>query len=215
MKRSLALLVLFANAAVSASAQSTDHTVIISPVHLTNLSTRAMIGQYCSFAHRTPIIAPGLPEATFSLDFTPPILNSDAMRMAADALAAKDILVIPDGRIFVLVVPKSWEKTVQPLGAQIRSRPISPTNQMVKYGGIDLHDGTVSQVMNLYARLAKVTVEPGSPTNFAGVKIDFTTNQSITREEAMYALRTLLLWNNVKINFVAADLISAEPVAPK
>jgi hypothetical protein len=216
MKRLLALLVLLMHAAVAAIAQpaGTGQRFTISPVHLTNLSTRAMITQYSTSSDRTPIIAPGLPEAKFSLDFTPPILTSEVARMVTNALAEKGILVIPDGRIFALIVPKSWEKTVQPLGAQIRNSPISPTNRMVTYKDFDLHDASIAQVLNVYVTLARARIEPGSETNYPG-KIDFIIYHPTTREETMYALRTLLLWNNVKINFLGTNLIRAEAIQPK
>ena len=216
MKR-LFVLVLLAESIASAVAQpgGSNHTVMISPIHLKNLSVRGMITQYSTSSDRTPIIAPGLPEATFSLDFTPPILTSEVARMITNALAEKDILVIPDGRIFALVVPKSWEKTVHPMASQIHNSTISPTNRMVKYNDFDLHSATIAEVLKVYATLARAKIDPESPTNFPDTKISFITYHPTTREETMYALRTLLLWNNVKINFIGPGLISAEPIPPK
>jgi hypothetical protein len=208
MKRSLALLIVLAHAA-SVFAQPGKPAISV-----TNASLSTVITLYSTCADRTALIAPGLPKASFTFD-VPVTLTTNAARLISDQLAAKDIVVVPDGRIFAMIVPKSWEQSVQPLAAQIRSRPISPTNHMIKGGEIVLHNASVAQVMELYAGLAKAKIDPGSPTDFPEVKINFSTFHPISREEAMYALRTLLLWNNVKINFLAPDLIRAEPVSQK
>ncbi len=207
MKRLFALLILITHAAA----------VFAQPgkpaLSLTNASLETVISLYSSFSDRTALIAPGLPKSTFTFE-VPVTLRTNAARMVADQLAARDIIVIPDGRIFAMIVPKSWEKTVQPLAAQIRSHPISATNHAIKGGEIVLHNASVQQVMEIYAGLAKAKIEPGAP-NFPDVKINFGSFYPISREEAMYALRTLLLWNNVKITFPGPSLIRAEPVEPK
>ena len=132
--------------------------------------------------------------------------------MITNALAEKDILVIPDGRIFALVVPKSWEKTVHPMASQIHNSTISSTNRMVKYNEFDLHSATIPEVLKVYAEQNARQ----APKSILSRRRIFPTPKSVSsptipppvRKPCMLCARCCS-GTNVKINFISRDLIRA------
>ncbi len=136
--------------------------------------------------------------------------------------AADGIVAIPDGDKFMMVVPKVLASVVSPRSSEIKSsrnppraaqtnKPASGSEELIPAGTINFWGVDAAQAADIYARLVSREMDrserfPGGPCP-SGIFLKTIT--PLTKEEAIYALETELLWCGVKMVSVGDKMMKA------
>jgi hypothetical protein len=213
---------------VSVGEDRTDASIILSlsqtnriteaPVALMldNADIEPVLALYSEFTQRT-LLRPLLSAPPFTLQASA-MNREEAGRVLQKALDAKEIASIPDGTKFLMVVLKRQAATVKPRFLELKSsQPIdapsqnqavsthTPNDELIPSGAINFSNVDVWEVAKIYAELIgrKLDRTPafssGGPFPPVGGIINLKTANSLTKEEACYALETLFSWQGVKL----------------
>ena len=187
---------------------------------LEDVGLNAVLQLFGPFTNRSLLRWPYLPASSFSLRASAKD-RAGAAQVLAQALVAEELSIIPDGEKFLMIVPKSEAATVKPHAPPTKASPgggtktqatspgPGPTEQeLIPPGMIDFRSADLSQVVAIYSVLLGRTLDPGGPPNVNGT-ISFHTQNRLTKEEAVYALETLLEWSGVKLVPVGEDKLKA------
>jgi len=193
------------------------------PLTLTNLALAAnpgvsldcvkldsVLALFARFTNRTLLRSSLLPQITLTLNATANNAAEAAQAFQA-ALAGKAICSVPDGDRFLMVVPKAAAARVKPLAAQLKPAPDSG-GELFPAGMIQFFDSPPAQVLEVYASVLGRKVQPPKPWPAGvarGIKLE--TQTPLSKEEASYALATVLEWAGLKLIPVGADLLKAVP----
>jgi hypothetical protein len=164
---------------------------------------------------------------TFTLTDSP-ANKAEAAVALERALAAKEIVSIPDGTKFMMVVPKAFAALVKPHSSEIRSAtgtgPAAPTgdNQpparqapddnnippgVIHFVNVDLLDAAM-----LFAELLGRKLDRTTPYPAHGL-ISFKSQTPLTKAEVCYALETLFSWQGAKLVPAGTNLMRLEPIS--
>jgi hypothetical protein len=209
------------------SSQATDRpNATISTLMLENVSINSVLTLYAEFSERS-ILRPVLPDMTMTLTDSP-ANKAEAAVALERALAAKEIVSIPDGTKFVMVVPKAFAALVRPHSSEIKSAtdagPTAPAgdNQLlarqspddnnIPPGVIHFVNVDLLDVATLYAELLGRKLDRTPPYPVHGL-ISFKSQTSLTKAEVCYALETLFSWQGAKLVPVGTNLMRLEPIS--
>jgi len=187
---------------------------------LEDVGLNTVLQLFAQCTNRSLLRWPYLPASSFSLRASAKD-QAGAARVLAQALAAKQISIIPDGEKFLMIVPKSEAATVKPhaprvkvsTGSGSKTRTATPglggtEQELVAPGMIDFRGADVWQVVDLYSALVGRTLDLSERPHVNGT-ISFRTQTWLTKEEAVYALETLLQWSGVKLVQVGEGKLKA------
>lgn len=197
---------------------------------LENSDLNIVLRLYQDFVGRTVLQSPFLPATTFTLKAS--VANQhEAALVLERAFAEKEIVTIADGSKFILVVPKSQAATATTHSSQIVSSasnsPASinptdspkalalPSNQasdLIPAGLIDFRGVEVRDVLKMYAELIgsnfdrRQALPPGN-----NKPVVLCSQTPLTKAELIYALDTLLSWQDIKVVPSSGGLVKAVP----
>lgn len=187
---------------------------------LEDVGLNEVLQLFAQFTNRSLLPWPDLPATSFSLRAAAKD-RAGAARILEKALVAEDLSIIPDGQKFLMIVPKSKAATVKPHAPSSRASAGSGTNtpasapgsggtgqEPLPPGMVDFRNVDVAQVADIYAMMLHRQLDHRDRVP-AGGTITFTTVTSITKEEGIYALETLLRWHGIKLVPVGDDNLKA------
>jgi hypothetical protein len=189
-------------------------------VVLEDVGISVVLQLFAQFTNRTLLRWPHLQASVFSLRAVAQD-RADAARILEKALLAEDLSIIPDGEKFLMIVPKSKATMVKPHAPSARSSAGSETNtpaaspgtgntgeEPLLPGMIDFRNADLAQVVDIYAMMLHRQFDHSKRLPVSGT-ICLTTQTSLTKEEGVYALETLLLWSGLKMVQVGEDRLKA------
>jgi hypothetical protein len=187
---------------------------------LEDVGLNAVLPLFAQFTNRSLLRWPVLPATSFSLHAAAKD-RADAARILEKALVAEDLSIIPDGEKFLMILPKSRAATVEPHAPSAKASTDSGNKtpaaapgsggteqEPLAPGLIDFRGADVAQIADIYAMMLHRELDHSERLP-AGGTITFTTVTSITREEGIYALETLLHWSGLKLVPVGEDKLKA------
>lgn len=180
----------------------------------------AVLQLFAQFTNRTLLRWPYLPATSFSLRASAKDQAGSA-QVLAQALVAEGLSIILDGEKFLMIVPKSEAAKVKPhaplarasAGSGTKTQAATPGSggigqEPLPPGMIDFRGADVSQVADIYAMMLGRKLDH-SERPPAGGTISMTTQTPLTKEEALYAIETSLLWSGIKLVQVGEDKLKA------
>jgi hypothetical protein len=183
----------------------------------------AVLGLFDQFTNRSLLRWPYLPASSFSLR-APAKDEAGAARVLEKALVAEGLSIIPDGEKFLMIVPKSKAARVNPHAPGAIASTGSGTNiqaaapgsggseeGLIAPGMIDFRGADLWQVEQIYSSMVGRTFDAGDSPHLSGA-IFFRTQTRLTKEEALYAIETMLRWNGIKLVPEGKDKLKATPV---
>jgi len=137
---------------------------------------------------------------------------TEAARAIEKQLTAEGITFIPDGESFVIAVPKQDASKVKPHAPpHLKSNSSSQGTEMIAAGMIDFRRVDPVQVAQLYAEWVGKKLDRSQRLPFARYDVITVRSENpLTRDEAIYAVETLLLWHGLK--FVPEENGMLKPV---
>jgi len=150
---------------------------------------------------RTVLRHPSLPATSVSFKTSAPTLREAIKALEAEFLD-KGIAVIPDGEKFVMVVPAPLAKTIVPRPVEVAAKAVKDSvanpGEIIPSGSVYFAPVGLDQVLPIYSELIgrKYVPQPFRPQ---GAPIHFRSTTPLTKAELVYALETLLAWDNVTI----------------
>jgi hypothetical protein len=131
---------------------------------------------------------------------------AEAAQAIEKQLTAEGITFIPDGESFVIAVPKQDVSKVNP-----HAPPHALNAEMIAPGMLDFRAVDPSQVAQLYAEWVGKKLDRSQRLPFPRIDaITIRSENPLTRDEAVYACETLLLWEGLK--FVPEENGMLKPV---
>lgn len=165
---------------------------------------------YSRLTGRSVLRPPALPAVAVTLRATA-TNELEATAMVERALAAKNIVTIPDGDKFVIVVTKAQAATVKPRSSQIRNAtaPSHESETLIPQGTVRFEGATLLQVLQIYAGLLGRKLEAPDRLPTGSGLVHFVARTALTKEEMIYAFDTLLTWHNLQVIQVGEEHIKA------
>jgi hypothetical protein len=177
---------------------------------LEDVGLNAVLQLFAECTNRSLLRWPSLSASSFSLR-VPVKDQAGAARVLAQALAVKELSIIPDGEKFLMIVPKSEAATVKPHAPPGKNSPGGSSTagpELIAPGVIDFRSANISQVAAIYAAMAGSTVDLGD-LPIVNETITFRTQTRLTKEEALYAIETSLRWSGIRLVPVGKDKLRA------
>lgn len=175
---------------------------------------------YADLTERTVLQYPALPNARLTLNQAT-TNRAEVARMIETAAAAQGIVLVPDGKKFVLVAPESAAAKLKPRAAGIPPAGTNDFNARIfPVGSINWTAVRLTQALPIYAELLGQKLDSsGLPPQTAFLEIVFVNRTPLTRLELSYALETLFAWNGIKLvpagdGLVRAVSVEADPAKP-
>ena len=167
---------------------------------------------YGRLSNRTLLRSSLLPQVSLTLNAVT-TNDAEAAQVLQSALAEKGISSVPDGNRFLMVVPKIEASTVKPRAAQIKSSAVAGSGgETLAPGMIDFINVDPAQVLDIYALLVGRKVQRAkSWSSGVALTINLVTQTPVSKEEAIYALGTVLEWAGLKLVRVGEDGLKAVP----
>ena len=191
-------------------------------VLLRNAELAQTLDIYGELKHRTILRPPNLAAQTVSFSTQAPTA-AEASKALEAAILERGIAVIPDGDKFVMLVPAFMAKGVTSGAAEARKEHApdlaGKPNDIIPTGSIIFSPCDVNQVLPIYGELIGRKYKPDRAGSFG--LIYFRNTVPLTKDELIYALNTLLAWNNVALvfnddkTFTAVSAASPRPILPK
>jgi hypothetical protein len=192
-----------------------------SAIQLHDANLEHVLQLYGQFSERS-LLRPTLTTGPFTLQ-APATNQAEAALALAEALAAKGLTNIPDGKKFIIVLPVEKASMAVPRSSQIQSPAgqakfgLPSPADIIPTGQINFPDVNFASVFTFYVELAYQNRQrdrsASLPPSFEN--IHFRTQTSLTRAEVVYALDTLFSWQNIKIVPVGTNLVKAAQITPK
>jgi hypothetical protein len=190
---------------------------------LEDVGLNAVLELLGQFTNRSLLRWPHLPASSFNLRASAKD-NRGAVRVVAEALVAHGLSIIPDGEKFLMIVPKSEAARVNPHAPRpeasresgTETQTVTPGSgskeeELILPGMIDFRGADTRQVVEIYSSMVGRTFDRGGPPINNGF-ISFYTQTRLTKEEAIYALETMLRWNGIKLVPEGKDKLKATRV---
>jgi hypothetical protein len=167
---------------------------------------------YGELANRTLLRSSLLPQFTLTLN-AGATNDAEAAHVLQSALAEKGISILPDGKRFLMVIPKTEASTVKPLASQIKSSAAAGSaDETFPPGMIQFFNSLPMQVLEVYASLLGRKVQRAEPwPSDVAPGIKLVTQTPVSKDEAIYALGTVLEWAGLKLVRVGEDGLKAVP----
>jgi hypothetical protein len=205
--RSVRLNLLAKGGAVTSSMALTNQALSSnSGVSLDSVQLDWVLRLFGDLTNRMLLRWPQLPKITLTINAAA-TNRAGAAQVLQAALAEKGISVIPDGNHFLMVLPREEASNVKTLASRIKTTaPDAAGVEIIEAGMIFLLNMDVEQVLQLYAALVGrklLPFERGAGYPRFGVTLQ---NQiPLSKDEAIYAMETVLGWAGVEINPIGED----------
>ena len=164
-------------------------------------SLQSAIELYQQFSLRAALIWPQMPSATIS--FQSSGKSNDVAALIQKQFSDLGLVCINDGDSFVMIVPKEQKSLVKPHSpnpAVPVKKIISKDSSAAPEGVLALRNADVTQILEIYAQLLKTSFNREDYRRIStGEPITFSTPVSLSKDEAIYALETMLEWRHVKV----------------
>ena len=178
------------------------------------LAGASALDLYRDLVGKTLLIAPELPEAPALTLSDLPDDRPNAIAKIEDELTKSGVAVVPDGPHFIRLLPRQRRDALlqeAPLrGSELQP---SPGQEILPTGMLNLPGVQLPQILTIYAELSRRTVL--RPCDLPCPAIQFKTAGPLSREEAIYALKTVLAFNGIAMVDDGAALVQAVPVAQR
>jgi hypothetical protein len=162
------------------------------------LPLRMLLKLYAEFCNRTVLPHPTLPAVSFSIHAAPPDA-AGAARVLEKALAGQEIVTIPEGDKFVLVVPKSFAGNISlHTNTPAPTWDVAVSTNLLPVGALNFTGATAGQVAAIYAALIGRQLDRDSRPP-PGAAFILRNQTALTPQEAVSALRTFLAWQGLKM----------------
>ena len=190
----------------------------VTGIVLEDVELDSLLPLYAEMADRTVLHA-ALPKVSVTISF--PSTNRASVSSAlTNVLKQKGIVAMLDGEKFVIVVPESLVSRVEPRSAKVKSIPATPPaandgrqNEVIPAGTIDFPAIVLPAVLPIYSELIGAKgVDPGGDPKYMAKTISLHTQNSMSKEEVIYALDTILALEDIKIIRTTNDLIRIEKI---
>jgi hypothetical protein len=181
---------------------------------LTNASFGHVLYLYSRFTGCSLLQHPLLSRDTrFNLISDAPTLQ-EARHAIETAFAEKHIATIPDGERFIIVAPNSEVARIKPNAPKTHRSATgenTSVDQMIPPGMLDLRGVPDYQAAALYAELiGGKKLDLSQRITWTGPPaIYITVVTPVSKEEAIYAIKTLLSWRNINIVPAADGFVKA------
>lgn len=161
---------------------------------------------YSLLSGRTLLRWPRLPNVAVNLSCSATNQAELTLRLE-QALRDQQIASIPDGKKFLMVVPASEAATVRPRSADFKpGAAVGGSTESLPAGVITFIGADLNQVAPIYASLMGRRLEDNNSVGRVAAPFNLQTQTSLTKDECLYALDTLLGWQRYKIIPVGDDL---------
>jgi len=183
------------------------------PLVLKNAGLGSVLHLYSRCTGCSLLQHPALPrQMKFSLASQAGTLT-EARRAIEAAFAEKLITTIPDGERFIIVAPQSEVPQIKPNAPKSASAAHpknSSANELIPASMIDLRGADDVQTATLYSELLGKKLDRAAPLLSSGPPgTYFNTITPVSKEEATYAIGTLLSWRNIKLEPAGEGLVKA------
>lgn len=177
----------------------------VTGVVLEDVELDALLPLYAEMADRTVLHA-ALPKISVTINF--PSTNRASVSSAlTNALKQNGILAVLDGEKFVIVVPESLASKVKPHSSEIKSvsntlppAKNSQSGNTIPAGAIDFPGIPLPLLLPIYSELAGAKgVEPDADPKDMAKVFSLKTQNSMSNEEVIYALDTILALGDIKL----------------
>jgi len=179
---------------------------------LDNAKLDPVLRLYGRLRNRTLLRSSLLPQVSLTLNAVA-ANYAEAAQVLQSALAEKGISSVPDGDRFLMLVPKVEASTVNPLAARIKPSTLSGSGgENFPPGMIQFNNTSPAQVLEVYGSLVGRKVQRAKPwPSVVAPSINLVTQTPVSKEEAIYALETVLEWAGLKLVRVGEDGLKAVP----
>jgi len=212
-------------------------------IYLEDTPLLAAVLLYGELLGRTVLQSPLVPTVSrFTLQGAPTNRN-EAAKLLEKLFRENEIVTIPDGEKFVLLVSKSQAAKVKPHspassnpqlisraagtnGSAVEQRPATQAvSEIIPPGMIDFRGADLNPVMQLYAELLGGKVDRSqfplrlqrkfpNDDQFRQHPVYLLTQTAISKEEAIYAVETLTSWYGVKLEAATNGLLKIVYLPP-
>lgn len=173
-------------------------TIILAGLLVPLVAAAGALDIYGSLEGKTILMPTSLPAVSDSVVSDLPSERTNAITTLEDRLSENGIVVVPDGPHFVRLVPRTSAAnfaTNAPLrGAELARKSGVGT---LAAGTINLVNADSRQVLAIYASLAQRTILRPLVLPYGTVRLR--TQSALSRDEAIYALTTLLAFNGIAV----------------
>ncbi len=175
-----------------------------SPVGTINFPSAPLdqvLDMYSQVRNRT-ILHSALPAVAIHLASQQPLTREELIYALETTLALNNMAVVEDGEKFVQVVPIYLVSQVQ--ARSPKPKPGQPA------GSINLPCTSLEQTLEIYAKMRNRTLL--RPAAMPLVMVQLACQQSLTQEEAVYALETILLLHNLAVVEDGEKFVQVVPI---
>ena len=165
-------------------------TCLIAPI----LSSAATFDVYAELLGKTILAPSGLPYVPEFASSDLPADKTNAIAFLEGEISKRGISLVQDGPDFVRLFPTGqWQAALS--NAPLRGAQLAgvPDQQRIQGSTVDLLQADLATVLDIYAALKKTTVL--RPAAHPPALVRFRSSKSMTRDETLYALETLLALN--------------------
>ena len=199
-------LVLFFVVSVGLFAQSSP----VKQVSRKNADLDTALLLYGELSGRTLLRHPSLVGEGFILKSATTTNRNEILQGIEATLAEKEIVLIPDGKKFILVAPQSQRSQLVPRSGKIPDSDKKPYPK----GAMMFHNATITQVMAIYADLlGKKIDQTQSGYLSTNTLITFIMTTELSKDECLYALDTLIGWRGLKLIPSGNETLKPVPVS--
>ncbi len=174
------------------------------------VALQQVINLYAKVKNRTVLQHPALKNASITM-----VIGGGDAAQVCRALEAvfrlHGIVAIPDGEKFVMLVPAELAKTATPRSNEIPvPSTATATNGMMAAGLINFSGASPDNALRIDANLRGRTLvsEGGS----GGGRIYLRSMTPLSKDEAVYAIETLLAWSGLRLEFPDDQTMRAVPM---
>jgi len=160
-----------------------------------NSSLERTVQLYSMLTGRTVLSGP-LPQPSGPVSLQIPSDTNGAIAFIESELAKNRIECVPEGDKFVKLLPMGWRDT--PMGAQLtRMKPPGKGDAKSPVGTINFPSIPLEMMLDIYSQMRNRTVlrAAGLPP----IAIHLASQQSLTQEEVIYAMETIMALNNIAV----------------
>ncbi|HOX56745.1 MAG TPA: hypothetical protein P5205_10485 [Candidatus Paceibacterota bacterium] len=168
---------------------------------------------YGSLTGKTVLLSSAVSAPSYSLVPDPLNDRTNAIAAIERALSEKGTEVVQDGPHFVRLFPKSARDlmTNAPLrGAALATATAQKDQEAFPTGTIDFSGADLRSVLDIYAALRQRTILRSA--TLRGPVIRLKSTCPLTREEALYALETVLALNGISVVDDGAKFVQVAPI---
>jgi len=174
------------------------------PIRLRNVPFTDGLILFAQLSGRVILLHPAVSQAPFTeiawTNANP--TQAEVIGLMKQIFQQREAAVLEDGRVFLQIIPASMAQT-----ATLGAKNLRPGDGVNASGMIHLQGVEMNEVVNIYGKLVGRQRADNNPVT--GKLAWFHTNQPLSQAEVVYALETLLVWNDVHLTLNPDNTFSA------